>query len=77
MGKKDDFPMTAVGDSTSITAHGYDKTTRTMRIQFKNGGVYEYPDFPEDKYAAMTGAQSLCGYHAKHVRPHYVGRKVG
>lgn len=28
--------------STNVLAVGYDPTTRTLRVQFRSGGVYDY-----------------------------------
>jgi hypothetical protein len=28
--------------STSVLAVGYQTSTRTMRVQFRNGGIYDY-----------------------------------
>lgn len=39
--------------STNVAAVGYDGTTSTMRVQFQNGGTYDYLNVAPSLYAAM------------------------
>jgi hypothetical protein len=39
--------------STTVRAVGYDATARTLRVQFKKGGVYEYLDVDPALFEAM------------------------
>lgn len=63
-------------DSSSIHSHSYDPATRTLRVKFHKGGTYEYPDFPEEKYAAFSGASSQGQFFARRIGKTYAGRKV-
>lgn len=33
--------------SSNIASIGYDETSETLEIEFKNGGVYQYFDVPQ------------------------------
>ena len=44
--------MTAVR-STNVAAVGYDPVSRTMRVQFRSGGVYDYFDVDPALFSAM------------------------
>lgn len=78
---KDNFPMTDETSSSALAGHGYDTTTKKMRLKFKGspakpGGTYEYDDIPPERYAALTGAKSMGGFFAKKIAPFHQGRKV-
>lgn len=60
--------------STMAIAHGWENGV--LRVQFKNGHTYEYPDFPEDAYKALAGAKSFGTHFSHSVRPHYKGFKL-
>lgn len=70
-----DIPLTPI-KSSMLQAHGYDHDTRTMRIQYHNGAIYDHPDVPFEKYHAFTGAQSPGGFFNKKIRPHHTGTKL-
>ena len=55
-------------ESTNVSAHGYDKATQTLAIQFRGGPVYHYLNVPIEIYAEMTGASSIGSFVAKQVR---------
>lgn len=40
-------------DSTNVAAVGYDPASRTLRVEFKSGGVYDYSDVSPDLFEAM------------------------
>ena len=54
--------MTPV-ESSAVSAVGYDPESRTLRVAFRSGGVYDYLDVDPDLYARM-------------LRPH-AWRRVG
>jgi hypothetical protein len=63
--------------SSHIKAVGYNAETKTMEVEFMNGGVYEYPGVPESEYVAMVGAESVGSYFGKKIRPAFKGRRAG
>ncbi|MCK6592705.1 MAG: KTSC domain-containing protein [Polyangiaceae bacterium] len=44
--------------SSMMTSAGYDATTRTLEIEFANGGIYQYLDVPEEHYQLLITAPS-------------------
>ena len=57
-------------DSSNIDAVGYDETTQTLEIEFRNG-VYQYEDVPEDVYEDLMGADSIGGFFHECIRDVY------
>lgn len=51
--------------STSINSVGYDPATRTMRILFKNGGLYDHANVSEEQHKALMGAKSMGAHYSK------------
>lgn len=68
--------MTPVS-STDLASVGYDPTSRTLRIEFINGGVYEYHDVPEAEYQRLMSASSKGSYHHQNIKGHYGYSKIG
>lgn len=54
--------------SEVLKSVGYDETTGTLEVEFKNGGVYEYSDVPADEYSALMLAPSKGTYFGDHIR---------
>jgi len=46
-------------ESSNISRFRYEAETLTLEIEFKNGNIYQYFDFPEPVYEAFcqTGSQ--------------------
>jgi len=47
--------------SSNCASVGYDATTRTLEVEFKHGGVYQYFDVPASEYEALLSAPSVGG----------------
>lgn len=63
--------------SSNVASIGYDEPSRKMQVRFKNGGLYEYDKVSPEVHAKLLNAPSPGTHFAKHVRPHFAGRKVG
>ncbi|MEI3798793.1 MULTISPECIES: KTSC domain-containing protein [unclassified Chitinophaga] len=62
---------------SSVIAHMiYSAGTRTLRIIFVSGMVYDYKDMPEAVYLAMKSSGSKGIYLNKHIKGHYDFEKV-
>lgn len=61
--------------SSSIQAVGYDEDHRTLHVRFNSGSTYSYPEVDPEEHRALVSAQSIGAHFAKHIRPHYQGRK--
>lgn len=57
--------MTPV-ESSNLAAVGFE--SGTLRVEFKNGGVYEYPNTPELHFQGLITAESAGKYFAQHLR---------
>jgi len=58
-------------ESRSIRSIGYDVGTATLEIEFQNGRVYQYPDFPVDVYEEFISAPSKGIYFIEGIRNCY------
>ena len=54
--------------SSSLAEIGYDGSTETMEVCFKNGRIYQYFDVPQDVYDEMRTAESPGGYLSSEVK---------
>lgn len=48
--------------SSNVAEVGYDDNSRTLEVQFNNGGVYQYFDVPPQIYSEMIRAGSIGQY---------------
>ena len=62
--------------SSAMSAHGYDPESRTLHVKFKDGSVYSHSDVPLEKYAAMTGADSIGNFYNKRIKNAHPGQKL-
>lgn len=61
--------------SSNIASHGYDAATKTLAIQFANGGLYHYANVPPEKADALSKAKSAGGFFASDIRNAFKGVK--
>jgi len=64
-----DVRALGVSDSGNIEAVGYHAESRTLRVWFKGGRVYDYADVSPDQFAAMVSAPSVGSHHARNIKP--------
>lgn len=55
-------------ESSNLSAAGYDATTKKLRIQFKNGSIYEYSDVAKQTYDGLLSAESAGKYFTAYIR---------
>lgn len=60
--------------SSNIAAAGWDASTSTLVIQFKEGKQYAYTGVPESLYRAFLAAPSKGAFFAKRIRDHFPTR---
>jgi len=53
--------------SSHITGIDYDKNTRTLKVTFKNGSEYHYPNHSEQQYKALLKANSVGEHFHNHI----------
>ena len=67
--------MTSV-DSSSLESIGYDEDSETLQVEFKNGGMYQYFDVPEDVFVGLRDAESIGQYLVTTIKGSYRYSKV-
>lgn len=55
-------------ESSNLSRFGYNKDTRVLTVEFKNGGRYNYFDVPESIFEQMKAASSKGQFLAKNVK---------
>ena len=63
-------------DSSNVESVGYDENSSTLQVEFKNGGIYQYFDVPEDVFTGLRDADSVGGYLAARIKGNYRYSKV-
>jgi len=61
--------------SSSIDAIGHDADSNTLQVRFASGQTYEYSGVTPEEHEALRTAPSVGAHFAKHVRPHFAGKK--
>lgn len=58
-------------ESSNIKQIGYDRKSQQMRIQFTNGGLFQYKEVPTEVFDEMMAAKSVGSYFSKNIRNVY------
>jgi hypothetical protein len=58
-------------ESSNIARFRYEAETLTLEIEFKNGNIYQYFDFPEPVYEAFCQAGSKGQFFYQNIRGVY------
>lgn len=59
-------------ESSAINEVSYDKETKILRIQFKHGAEYDYPDVPEYEFKNLVCAPSIGRYYNTNIKKYAV-----
>ena len=62
--------------SSNIEAAGYNPETKTLRVRFKGGSVYDHHDFPADAHDAFMSADSKGSHYHSTIKGKYKFTKV-
>jgi len=62
--------------SSNIAAVGYDSSTTTLYIQFRNGRLYAYAGVPLEIYYALMAASSKGRYFYYRIRLRFRATRV-
>lgn len=63
-------------ESTNVKSVGHDAATGTMRIEFRNGGTYDFPGVSPEDHAAFLASDSKGKHFHKHIRSVFPATKV-
>ena len=61
--------------SSNLRSVGYDPSSRTLEIEFKNV-TYQYADVPLEVYEALMAATSLGRYFIQNIKDAYPASKI-
>lgn len=62
--------------SSNIAAVGCREEDETLRVQFANGGTYEYNGVPADAAKDFMEAKSIGSHFHKNIRGKWEGKKL-
>ena len=63
-------------ESSNIALIGYDKESKVLEIEFKNGGIYQYFKVPEEEYDDLIKAESHGSYFNRNIGNSYKWQKI-
>lgn len=58
-------------ESSNINRFGYDDRNKVLRVEFKNGGQYDYFDVPMQVFNSMKSAPSKGQFLAQMIKGSY------
>lgn len=61
-------------DSSSIDSVGYEKNV--LEVRFRNGGLYQYFDVPEDVVALLMRAESKGAFFNSRIRGRFPSTRL-
>lgn len=61
------IPMVRV-DSSNIHSIGYDRPSKTLRVKFLEGAVYDHFNFPSNEHRKFMAATSKGGHYNAHIK---------
>jgi lysyl-tRNA synthetase class 2 len=64
------FPLLK-SNSSFIKAFDYHSETKTLRLEFDNGSIYNYHDVPDSVYQALKSAPSIGQYYNSFIKEKY------
>lgn len=62
--------------SRALEAAGYDATTRTLRLLFRSGGLYDYLDVPAEVFAGLITSAHPWTEWREHITTTYDYRRL-
>ncbi len=63
-------------ESSNIKSIGYDPALRTLQIEFKNGGIYEYAEVMPNEYDNLMDAASIGSFFHYNIKDRYETTKL-
>jgi hypothetical protein len=63
-------------ESSSLRSIGYDRTTHTLEIEFRNGRVYRYAGVPDSVWFELRHAESKGKFFQERVRDQFVAQRI-
>lgn len=64
-------------DSSNLKSVGYDPDSRTLEVEFRRGGIYQYYGVPARVYESLMSSGSHGRFLARHIKGVYGYSKIG
>ena len=65
-----------VVQSSSLRSIGYDRSTHTLEVEFRSGGVYRYNGVPDTIWSELRRSESKGKFFLEHVRDHFAATRL-
>lgn len=62
--------------SSNISKVGYDPKENKLRVEFNNGGIWEYQDVSENKFNEFMGSTSKGSFFHKNIKNSHTAIKI-
>ena len=62
--------------SSNVKAVGYEVETKTLQVEFKSGGIYQYAGVQPEMYADLLKAESIGRFVSQVVRAGRRGLRI-
>ncbi len=63
-------------DSSAVSRVGYEEPEHLLRLEYSNGGVYDYLEVPEEEVGRLLQSESIGRYVNRRIKPRYRHRLV-
>lgn len=63
-------------DSSNVLSIGYEPTSCTLEVEFKDGGLYQYYNVPEQIYQEFMASTSKGKFLHAYIKPAYPYSRV-
>jgi len=64
-------------ESSMINSIGFDPSSSTLEIEFSNGAVWQYFDFPESEWYEFENSESQGKFFNREIKDQYTESQVG
>lgn len=71
-----EIDMTKITTSTQVAAYGYDEESKTLAIEFKNGGLYHYAGVEPEKFERLRNAESIGRFIHAEVKSQHTATRI-
>lgn len=62
--------------SSNIKSIGYESNSKTLEIEFKDGGIYQYFNVASDIYKKLISVISIGSFFHKYIKDNYRWKKI-
>jgi len=63
-------------NSSNIKSIGYESNSKTLEIEFRDGGIYQYFNVTSNIYKEFISAPSIGSFFHKYIKDKYNWKKI-